>query len=463
MAKNIKIEKKIKKNLQHMTDTQPDKDLYEKIRSNLNLDETSNRFLLQKTYKKWIPILATSFCLVIDFIIVVIALNTKFNLSYAAIVQVDVNPSIQMVINEDKEVLSINGLNDEGKMIVYEEGLVGKTLDEALEQIIKIEIELGYLVKTDQDVEELNDNVITITISANTEEITTQIENFSQICLDKVLKETGIEAAVQMVKGYTKEELSNLAKKLDPTLTEEEINSFTYDDYVKVVQLYHLEVVDFASVKLEQMYNDFKNYQISFTEKDAIKDMVNQLDNLYQIILVKPYNLAYDALTNAYNKMQESYYNYFIDPESDYQKACEKLATLKQAYLDQRVAITNLSNDTTDEQFEKELRKFIELKNEYNSQLVVLEGIEQASSTIYETLVEVFENTLAGLDELESKYLPDSIKEITFATLVDTETKLNQFKSEICEKFEEKYQVAIMEARKTLEERKQGLKDSLHK
>ena len=312
-----KLEKKLKTDMRKkMLDTNPSDELYERVKKELNMKEKQKQYLVNKTYKRWVPILATSFCILLAIVIGVIALNNKkVNAKeYNAIVQVDVNPSIQMVVDEENKVLSITGLNDEGKMIIYGEAIVGKNLDEALEIIVKIETDLGYLV------EGSDDNKVTLTISANTEEITNKIEEFSRNTLNKVLEETGVIATIETAKGYAEEELKLLAKELDPTLTEEEINNFNYNDYVHVVQLYHLEVADLASVKLEEMYNEFKNYQISITEKEAVKNAVNHLDIIYQG-LIHAYNLAYDALNNAYTSMQDGYYSQFIDPTSEYQKA----------------------------------------------------------------------------------------------------------------------------------------------
>lgn len=339
-------------------------------------------------------------------------------------------------------------------MIIYGEAIVGKNLDEALEIIVKIETDLGYLV------EGSDDNKVTLTISANTEEITNKIEEFSRNTLNKVLEETGVIATIETAKGYAEEELKLLAKELDPTLTEEEINNFNYNDYVHVVQLYHLEVADLASVKLEEMYNEFKNYQISITEKEAVKNAVNHLDIIYQG-LIHAYNLAYDALNNAYISMQDGYYSQFIDPTSEYQKAWLELAELKQAYLDQRVVVANLTEEETDEKIFQEVQKLESLKREYEAKLAILESIEKASSTVYETLVLVFETSLETMKKIEEQ-LPDSIQTITFEALIDTENKLNEFKQEVCDTFEAKYQEAIDNAKETLQARKEALRASLH-
>lgn len=452
-----KLEKKLKTDMRKkMLDTNPSDELYERVKKELNMKEKQKQYLVNKPYKRWVPILATSFCILLAIVIGVIALNNKkVNAKeYNAIVQVDVNPSIQMVVDEENKVLSITGLNDEGKMIIYGEAIVGKNLDEALEIIVKIETDLGYLV------EGSDDNKVTLTISANTEEITNKIEEFSRNTLNKVLEETGVIATIETAKGYAEEELKLLAKELDPTLTEEEINNFNYNDYVHVVQLYHLEVADLASVKLEEMYNEFKNYQISITEKEAVKNAVNYLEIKYQG-LIHTYNLAYDALNNAYTSMQDGYYSQFIDSTSEYQKAWLELAELKQAYLDQRVVVANLTEEETDEKIFQEVQKLESLKREYEAKLAILESIEKASSTVYETLVLVFETSLETMKKIEEQ-LPDSIQTITFEALIDTENKLNEFKQEVCDTFEAKYQEAIDNAKETLQARKEALRASLH-
>ena len=159
--------------------------------------------------------------------------------------------------------------------------------------------------------------------------------------------------------------------------------------------------------------------------------------------------------------MQDGYYSQFIDPTSEYQKAWLELAELKQAYLDQRVVVANLTEEETDEKIFQEVQKLESLKREYEAKLAILESIEKASSTVYETLVLVFETSLETMKKIEEQ-LPDSIQTITFEALIDTENKLNEFKQEVCDTFEAKYQEAIDNAKETLQARKEALRVSLH-
>ena len=60
--------------------------------------------------------------------------------------------------------------------------------------------------------------------------------------------------------------------------------------------------------------------------------------------------------------MQDGYYSQFIDPTSEYQKAWLELAELKQAYLDQRVVVANLTEEETDEKIFQEVQKLESLR-----------------------------------------------------------------------------------------------------
>ena len=148
----------------------------------------------------------------------------------------------------------------------------------------------------------------------------------------------------------------------------------------------------------------------------------NNLDIIYQT-LISAYEIAYGVLDQAYESMQDGYYSKFIDPNSDYQKAWLELAELKQAYLDQRVVVANLTEEETDEKIFQEVQKLESLKSKYEAKLAFLESIEKASTTVYETLVATFETSLETMKRIEEK-LPDSIQTITFEALMDTEKKL---------------------------------------
>ena len=73
-----KLEKKLKTDMRKkMLDTNPSDELYERVKKELNMKEKQKQYLVNKPYKRWVPILATSFCILLAIVIGVIALNNK--------------------------------------------------------------------------------------------------------------------------------------------------------------------------------------------------------------------------------------------------------------------------------------------------------------------------------------------------------------------------------------------------
>lgn len=72
-------------------------------------------------------------------------------------VALDINPSVELVL-EKGVVVAVNPLNEDGEILLAELDLIGKTIEEASNEIIDLAIELGYI---DVDSE---DNVISVTV-----------------------------------------------------------------------------------------------------------------------------------------------------------------------------------------------------------------------------------------------------------------------------------------------------------
>lgn len=448
----MKIEKKIKKQLSQEigSSKEPNENLYERITKDMQLNQ--NRPVRKN---KWVPLItALSVFLVVLVSGILLISNSSFDKkSYAAIVQMDVNPSIEMVVDEQNRVVSVRGLNDEGKMIIYGETIINKNLEEAIEIIIRVETDLGYLNHSDE-------NKITFTVSAKTTDIIEKIASKAEEDATKALAQLGITATIEKINGYVKEELAILAKQLDPTLTDEEIANFSYDQLVNVVKLYHLEVIDYASVKLEEYYQEFKKYEINLAEKEYIKEGINNLGSLYQTFYASYLSFC-DNLENEFVNMQKAYYDTFIASDSDYQQAWANLATLKEAYLAQKNVVANLPEDASLSDTIAENQKLIKAKAEYELAEQTLNAIEVTSKASYELACAGFEMILESLKQIEQS-LPKDITAITLQTVQNTEQKMNEFKNQLCSKFEEAHQDEIDQYKQTIRQRKESLKQSLH-
>ena len=250
-------------------------------RLNLHKSEKEENFSFMKKYLK-VALPVTLFALIITAALVVILMGNKPGVvtdEPVAVVQMDVNPSISFTVDDENNVVSVYGENDEGKMIISGEKLVGLKLDEAIEKVITIETETGYLLKGSVSAEENN---ITISIEANTEEISNNIKENIQNAVSSICDELKIEEKLEVAKSNLKDKLVQRALSIDPTLTEEAAKEMTNDQLLAYITGCHLEKVSLPTKELEDLYDKVKVQKINILEKEETKKVIDKLDENYQ-------------------------------------------------------------------------------------------------------------------------------------------------------------------------------------
>ena len=60
---------------------------------------------------------------------------------------VDINPSGEFMIDDENKIVSVTALNDDGSILIVGEAFVGKTPEEAVEMMVTLASDTGYLVK----------------------------------------------------------------------------------------------------------------------------------------------------------------------------------------------------------------------------------------------------------------------------------------------------------------------------
>ena len=78
---------------------------------------------------------------------VMVACGNRVDERELAYVTMSINPSIELVVNGENEVLAINGTNDDGKILLQDEDLVGKDLDLVTVRIADLLVELKYVTE----------------------------------------------------------------------------------------------------------------------------------------------------------------------------------------------------------------------------------------------------------------------------------------------------------------------------
>ena len=108
----------------------------------------------------------------------------------SAFVTIDINPSVELVMNQDRIVTSVRAANADAKVMLWQEdALVGLDIEEAVARITSLAVEMGYLTEDNAD----------ISVTVTTEGGKTEQELFTAIdeTIANTVKESGIEVKVE--------------------------------------------------------------------------------------------------------------------------------------------------------------------------------------------------------------------------------------------------------------------------
>lgn len=365
-----------------------------------------------------------------------------------ALVSVDVNPSIELVVDEDNKVISVTGKNDDGIMILYGEVVIGKTLDEALELIISLENEAGFLLSGEVGV---NKNNIQISVNGDTQEIYNTIKTSVTNKINSICDELNITPSIEEANKYANEKLNQLVLDIDPLL-EEKISSMTMEEKLNIISNYQKETAEIYSSQLQDFYVNVKNTEISFVEKEEIQEVLNGVESTYQQI-VATYKGFVQNLSDQKTVIEELRYELLVKEDSLFQQALNTVIQMKDEVNELKVKLSE-----SDSAIEKLM---IEAQLEIQEPLLVAaeEALINAGNLANKALDEakaIIDQIVVKLKELEKEF-PTEIKSLIENKAKDIESKINEAKDSYFEEFEEKYQEELLKAKEEIKARKEAL------
>ncbi|MFK5884146.1 MAG: hypothetical protein QM489_07410 [Candidatus Izemoplasma sp.] len=125
-------------------------------------------------------------------------------------VSIDINPSIEFIVDEDGLVESYRLLNDDAQLLCVDVNFVGMTIDDATELFVSMATEAGFI---DVDSE---DNAVLITVYGENQEYSNMIREQLKERLVRYLARNYINGVV-LDEGYTSEEVEATALELGIT------------------------------------------------------------------------------------------------------------------------------------------------------------------------------------------------------------------------------------------------------
>ena len=372
-----------------------------------------------------------------------------------SLVKMSVNPELSMVLDENNVVLSISGDNEEGKMLLVDENVVGKEVDEAIEYIINIENETGYLVSGEFVSEP---NKITIQISVNDENIKNSLNEVINKAIETTCDKLHIKETVEWAQDFTHQHLVELAMKADPTLTSEEASKLTNEQLLDIIKLYQIETAEIYSVELEELYNQIKDYELQFTETEFVNETIKSLGEIYEhftYLLQSSINVLQGRIDDVNNIR----YNTFVAPTSDYQKQIDEVKAKKEEVITVRNEIANTEEDAIRD------KKIAILDTKIAAYQACLEALENIKNSCLASIDLYIQSLQSAIDSINSiiSALPsqDEVEATLKEKTVELEKKLNEAKTNFFTKFEDKYGKDIANAKQKALEYKESLKEKV--
>lgn len=265
------------------------------------------------------------------------------SLSY---VTIETNPSVELVVNAENVVVAINGLNEDGKLLISGETIEGLKIDAAAEKIIRLTEDLGFTVEGSASA---TSQEIKVSISTDVEGLKESLKTTIENSINETINNLDLDAKVVEIEAKTREYFEGIVLETFPELTEEEVAEMNLQDVLAKVEAATKEKAEFATVKLEEYYQTLKENEFKLKYK---QELAEALESKSQI-LYGVYNTALEGLRTAIEELESYQANIFSDPESAYVTAVAALNDAKDDTIGVRVELAAKKADGTNEDIQE--------------------------------------------------------------------------------------------------------------
>ncbi len=364
---------------------------------------------------------------------------------------VDINPSVEFMIDDQNKVVAVTALNDDGSILIAGEAFIGKTPEEATEMVVNLAGETGYLISGKVQASE---NEVKISISGDSK-YAQQLKEKVEAKAAEAMKAMDIEGKVARAEAMHMEQLQKLAMET-ALFTEEEVEAMDEQQLYSAVAAGRVETALLLTEQMRQAYYAAKEYKISFAQSQATAEIIEAMGAIYQPIALT-YKLAVETYSKAITAIDEFHYERLVSPESDYQKNLAALREAKAELLRQKnyvarlevngeeYASASLQLQMSQEQYDKLLTAYEALGTQLNDALVLL--IENLRKS---------EEVLRGMEDTFSDNIQKELQDKANAL----ESAMNEAKDQFFAEFEAAHKSDIQSMEQHLIQQKNLLKEN---
>ena len=362
---------------------------------------------------------------------------------------VDINPSVELMVDDQNKVVSVTALNDDGSILIVGEAFIGKTPEEAVELMVSLAAETGYLVQGNV---EATENTVKISVSGDSKYAEALLKDVREKAND-TLEKFDIRGQIETVDALGTEALRDLA--LSTSLyTEEELAAMDDRQLCQVIAAGRVETALLVTEEMRNAYYSAKEYKISFAESEEVAKVIESLGGLYKLTHTA-YSAALEVYSTAITKLDELRYELLVSPDSEYQKSLTKLREAKVELLQQKTYTASLEVGGTEY---LSATATLQLSEEnYNKALAAYEELGRKANEAMETLIGKLREAETKLHELEETLFDENIEAKLTEKAAEMEANINAAKDSFFAEFEKAHADDIASVENALKEKKQQL------
>lgn len=403
--------------------------------------------------KKRILCLSMVIVLVISSFVFVSCANVAPEEGTVTRLTVDINPSIELMVDDENMVVSATALNDDGSILIAGEALVGKTPEEAVELVVSLAAETGYLVQGNVEV---SDNTVRISVSGDSK-YAEQLQKAVEKKAEAVLEKFDIEGKVERIDALETAALRQLALETG-LYSEEQLSGMTDEQLYEVIALGRIETALLLTEDMRNAYYAAREYEIAFAESQATAKIIQGMGGLYNLTYTA-YKTALDVYSAVIAELEELRYELLVSPDSEYQKSLAELRDAKVELLKQKTYTASL--DINGEEYASASVTLQLSEEQYNKALEAYEALGQRANEAIDKVLERMKQAESKLKELESTIFDEDIEARLTESAAELEAAMNAAKDGFFDKFEAAHAEDIAAVEQALIAKKQQLKESV--
>ena len=350
-------------------------------------------------------------------------------------VSLDINPSVELVVDEDNQVVSVRGANEDGQVLLYgEKGVEGAELSAAVKKLTAEAVNLGYLNE--------DNTVVEITVAASDDKLEAELKGKvnaglewtkEQCKLDLEISEEGAYSINRRLEALKEKYPDNKAiqnltlKKFKLALSASETGDITLEAAIDLNEAELIEKIRNADAQLEEYATEaYRKVKAAATEAydQAIALTANQV---YTKFYVESYLKGEHKDTFYYGAT----YNLYAGAAVGFDYVCKAAESVSAAV---EYPLTSEQRDAVQKALGLTDEQMTALENENGD--ITIASVEAYADKL-------FKNSETG-KELEAK------KEALTAALNGAQTEIEEKLSNVYEEYKVQIDAAVATAKSAL-------------